>query len=272
MLIAQITDTHIVDKNEHWLSEPLTRIRERLIQVISYLNALSPRPDVVLLTGDVTDKGTPAAYDHFRELTKSLSIPLYLIPGNHDCRQEMRKAFSNQPYMPNEGFIQYVVDDYPVRLIGLDTHVEGEAYGHICEERFTWLQQIINRGDEKPTLIFMHHAPVKTGTKIFDAINCLADSHLEHLISKQNNFLGIIAGHYHQLCLTTYGGKTCFIAPSVAPISFFAHPQDDYVTALELEDPAITLHKWQGGSVMASHVIRLKEQHHRIDWKLIKRN
>jgi hypothetical protein len=117
----------------------------------------------------------------------------------------------------------------------------------------------------------MHHPPAKTGTKLFDSITCLFSPQFEQLISKQNNLLGIVAGHYHHLCVTTFGGKSCFMAPSVAPTHYFANPQDDDdVTALELEDPAITLHKWHGKNVMTSHVLRLKEHHNRINWKAIK--
>lgn len=270
MLIAQITDTHIVAKGEHWLSEPLTKTSERLEKVVSYLNQLIPVPDVVLLTGDASDTGTKAAYCHFKELIEPLKIPLYVIPGNHDCREEMRNAFSKKSYMPDKGFINYVIDDYPVCLIGLDTLVQGKDYGSICEERFIWLNQVMELKKEKPKLIFMHHPPAKIGHKIFDSINCVVPHDFEKLISTQKHLLGIITGHYHHLCVTSYGNKSCFIAPSISPVHYFTHPQDDDVTALELQDPAITLHKWHGGEVITSHVLHLKEQYFRIDWSSIK--
>lgn len=266
MLIAQITDTHIVAKGEHWLSEPLTKISERLEKVVSYLNHLVPMPDVILLTGDATDTGTDEAYSYLNELLKPLKSPVYIIPGNHDCREGMRRAFADHSYMPQEGFINYVISDYPVNLIGLDTLVNNKASGNICEKRLMWLQQTMQANHNKPQLIFMHHPPAKVGYKVFDAINCSVPDGFEDLIRSQNTLLGIITGHYHHLCLTSYGNKSCFIAPSVAPVHHFAHPQDEFVTALELEDPAITLHQWHHGNVMTSHVVRLKEQVLRINW------
>lgn len=271
MLIAQITDTHIVEKNEHWLSEPTTKTAERLSKVVSYLNHLTPMPDAVLLTGDATDTGTEDAYAHLKELLSPLKAPLYVIPGNHDCRDQMRSAFSKQPYMPPKGFIHYVIDDYPVRLIGLDTLVPGESFGNICEERFFWLKSVLIKKVEKPTLIFMHHPLSKTGNETFDTILCNATAFFEEFMSSQNNILGIVSGHYHNLCITSYANKLSLTAPSVAPVPYFANPQDDYITALELEDPAITLHKWDGSNHLRSHVIRLKEQVQRIDWSLIKK-
>jgi 3',5'-cyclic-AMP phosphodiesterase len=80
MLIAQITDSHIVPKGAHWKNEPETEIASRLSQAIDFLNSLNPRPDVVIFTGDAVDEG------HFRELIEPLKIPLFVIPGNHDDR------------------------------------------------------------------------------------------------------------------------------------------------------------------------------------------
>lgn len=269
MLIAQITDTHIVDRGEHWLNEPSTKTSERLRMAVNYLNALNPLPDVVLLTGDASDKGTKASYDHLRELLEPLRAPLFIIPGNHDCRKELMDAFSDYAYMPKEGFIQYAIQDYPVSLIGLDTHMIGKDFGNICEDRFSWLKRTMN-GSNKPALIFMHHPPTKIGHKVFDSIYCSTPQDFEEFIRSQNQLLGIVTGHYHHFCLTSYGNKPCFIAPSIAPTHYFANSQDDYVTALELREPAITLHKWSGGNVLTSHMIHLKDDYLRIDWSSIK--
>src|SRR5581483_11424509 len=200
----------------------------------------------------------------------SLKSPLYVIPGNHDKREEMRSAFKDTPYMPKEGFIQYAIDDYPVRLIGLDTLVEGEVYGRLCEERVRWLENTLEQSPEKPTLIFMHHPPKKIGSKLFDEMICFCPPAFESLIEK-DPVIGIIAGHYHHFCVNSFGKKPCFIAPSVAPVHYFAHPEDRDVTALELEDPAITLHLWEGDTGWVSHVRRIKENYKRLDWQSLKK-
>lgn len=270
MLIAQITDTHIVEKDTHYLSEPSTCTRERLMKVVAHLNGLNPAPDVALLTGDASDTGTSMAYSHLKELLKPLNIPIYIIPGNHDNRDEMRKSFSQTDYMPAKGYIHYVIDNYPVRLIGLDTHVPDEPFGRICEERLYWLEEVLNDEKERPTLLFMHHPPVKTGTKLFDQINCSVPQKFIELIKNNDNILAIVSGHYHHFCVSSIAGKPCFIAPSVAPVHYFAAPHVDEVTALELDDPAITLHQWHGGNTLSSHIIRLKECHDRIPWSMIK--
>lgn len=267
MLIAQITDTHIVAKGQHWLSEPSTETARRLIKVVDFLNSMNPLPYVVLLTGDASEDGSENSYAYVKELLQPLKAPLFVLPGNHDIRDGMRKAFSDHPYIPSQGFIQYAINDFPVRLIGLDTLVEGKHHGLLCDERLGWLEKALMQENEKPTLIFMHHPPVKVGVKLFDQIICFAPPAFEKMIQNKENVIGIVSGHYHHMCLSSFGTKPCFIAPSVAPVHYIAHPQDEHVTALELEDPAITLHQWNGGNVMISHVIRLKNDYQRIRWK-----
>lgn len=269
MLIAQITDSHIVAEGEYWLNEPSTQTSERLRKAVSYLNQLRPLPDVILITGDISDTGTKASYEHFKELLKPLQIPFYLIPGNHDCRSKLIQAFSESVYMPKEGFIHYVIDDYPVCLIGLDTHMIGKNCGNICEERFAWLKKVMNRSD-KPTLIFMHHPPTKIGHKLLDSSHCSVPQNFEEFIKSQSQLLGIITGHCHHFYLTSYGNKPCFIAPSIAPRHYFANSQDEYVTALELQEPAITLHQWHSER-LTSHIVHLKDEYLRIEWSSIKK-
>lgn len=273
MLIAQISDTHIVQKGSHWVSEPATETDDRLVQVVSFINELNPLPDVVLLTGDATDFGDHSAYEHLKELLQPLKIPLFAIPGNHDLRENFRTAFQSESYMPKHGFIQYAIEDFPLRLIGLDSLVEGKGHGLLCEERISWLIKTILANSEKPALLFFHHPPFKTGMKIFDEIICNFPSSFESFIRNNQQIVGIICGHYHHLCLSTFGNKPCFIAPSVAPVHYIGHPLDEEVSAIELEDPAVTLHRWNPEThTLVSHVRRIKKDYKRLDWNIIKQN
>src|SRR5437870_881255 len=112
MLIAQISDTHI--KPEGVLAYGRVDTSAFLARAIDHILHLDPQADVVLATGDLVDGGTAAEYERLRHLLSPLPMPLYLIPGNHDDRDALRRAFAHHAYMPREGFIQYVVDDYPL--------------------------------------------------------------------------------------------------------------------------------------------------------------
>ena len=93
MLIAQISDTHIMPKGELLYGRLDSSMNLGL--AVRQLFQLDTMPDCLLLTGDLTDRGQPAAYDHLREILKPLPMPIYAIPGNHDRRESMRAAFSS---------------------------------------------------------------------------------------------------------------------------------------------------------------------------------
>lgn len=259
MIIAQITDTHILPKKQAWLDKPETDVTNRLRLVVEQLNKLVPRPDVLLFTGDTVQAGCKESYQHLKEILEPLTIPVYVIPGNHDNREEMRAAFLDKTYMPQNGFIQYIIDDYPVRLIGLDTNVPNEAYGILCKQRLLWLEENLKTDPSKPTLLFMHHFPMKVGQKCFDNMICRLEDDLEKLIKSSPNVMGIVAGHYHKMCTSLFGGRICFVAPSTAPTHYFARDEDNYVTAIDLVNPSFTIHRWMGGFQMVSECIQAIE-------------
>lgn len=255
MIIAQITDTHIVPKGQVWNSLPQTQVESRLKLIVDNLNTLNPKPDVVLLTGDTVDEGKAEAYSHLKEILEPLSIPLYIIPGNHDSREEMRLAFQYENYMPREGFIHYVMDDYPVRLVALDTVVPNKTWGLLCKERVDWLEHTLQENREKPTLIFMHHPLIEVDHEVVDYVKCFAPDGFESLIQSFPNIIGIIAGHNHRPSMTLFGGALCFVAPSVAPqFHLFKKEGGGYQSAIDLAHPSFTLHKWRGNFRLVSEV------------------
>ena len=65
--------------------------------------ALNPRPDLVVATGDLVDAGSAAEYGHLRRLLAPLDLPLFLLPGNHDSRDELARAFPDHAYLPRDG-------------------------------------------------------------------------------------------------------------------------------------------------------------------------
>ena len=139
MLIAQITDLHVVGNGQ--LCQGRVATNAQLQEAVAHINRLDPRPDVVLATGDLTDHGTAEEYDALRGILTALLPPLYLIPGNHDHRDVFLEAFADHAYLPRPGapFAHYVIEEYPVRLVGLDTTIPGQSYGMLCDERLAWL-------------------------------------------------------------------------------------------------------------------------------------
>jgi len=118
MLLAQITDTHIVAPGLLFRcpvqgtapdAERISRELDTalyLARAVAALNALVPRPDVAVVTGDLVDHGEPAEYEQLRQLLAPLHMPVFVIPGNHDAREALREAFRDDGYLPAEGYLQ----------------------------------------------------------------------------------------------------------------------------------------------------------------------
>ena len=113
MLIAHITDLHLRTEGEMAFNGHVDTAA-RLAQAVDFLNGFKPAPDLVLVTGDLVDFGKPEEYANLRRVLDRLQAPAYLIPGNHDNRENLRRAYADHAYLPKAGFLHYVVEGHPV--------------------------------------------------------------------------------------------------------------------------------------------------------------
>ncbi len=212
MIIAQITDTHI--KAGGRLAYKKVDTLACLNACVDDLNALVPRPDVVLMSGDMTDFGSDEEYAIARPVFDRLVMPYFVVPGNHDEREAMRRAFADHRYLPREGFLHFAIEDYPIRLIGLDSTLPGKPYGEICEARLAWLSEKLEDERHKPTLLFMHHPPFLTGVAHMDWQNCRNAAALGAVIEQHKQVQMILCGHVHRPAQTLWHGTLACIGPS----------------------------------------------------------
>jgi 3',5'-cyclic-AMP phosphodiesterase len=102
MLIAHITDLHLRKEGELAFTGRVDTAA-RLAATVEFLNAFRPRPALALVTGDLVDFGRPEEYANLRRVLDRLEMPAYLIPGNHDNRDNLRAAYADHGYMPKTG-------------------------------------------------------------------------------------------------------------------------------------------------------------------------
>jgi 3',5'-cyclic-AMP phosphodiesterase len=248
MLIAQITDFHIRAPGK--LAYRRVDTAAFLRRCVAQLMRLDPLPDIVLATGDLVDFGLPAEYRHLRELLAPLTMPVYLIPGNHDERGALRGEFSDHAYLPRDGeFLQYTVDAYPLRLIALDTVVPMEGGGILCERRLAWLAERLNDARDKPTVIIMHHPPFKTGIGHMDAVGLADTEALGHIVARHPQVERILCGHLHRSIQVRFHGTIASTCPSPAhQVALDLRP--DAPSAFMLEPPGYQLHHWNGAQLV----------------------
>src|SRR3546814_11111502 len=123
----------------------------------------------------------------FRSLLRPLLPPLYVIPGNHDDRALIRTYLPGHAYLPAEGFLQYAVEHHPVRLIGLDTQIPGQSGGALCAERLDWLAARLAERPSAPTVVFLHHPPVKVAIDWLAGIGLAGRAALGALIADRKS-------------------------------------------------------------------------------------
>lgn len=254
MLIAQITDLHVRPPGK-----PAYRVSETNMMVeraVDALMALRRRPDVVLVTGDMTDCGLPEEYRELRHILTRLAIPTYMVPGNHDRREGFREAFPDHPAMEGDpAFVQFVIDDQPVRFIGLDTVVPGASEGALCERRLGFLEDALDRDTTRPTIIFMHHPPFDCGYRHMDRIRLVEGAErLAAIVARYRNVERILCGHHHRPVHTRFAGTVASIAPSVTH-QVALDTNEDHGGALVLEPPAFELHLHRPGAGIVSHMV-----------------
>lgn len=222
-VLAQITDMHIGHRGGRM--DARYRTAEHLERAVAHLNALRPRPDAVLATGDLVDEGSPEEYERLKALLGPLAMPLFPIPGNHDDREALRAAFPDR--LPAEGFLQYAVEEFPVRLLALDTLVPRRPGGLICEARAQWLADRLAEAPERPTAIFMHHPPFRTGIAAMDGMGLEGAERLAAAIAPHRNVERVMCGHLHRPIVRRFAGTVASTCPSTA-----------HQIALDLESPA----------------------------------
>jgi 3',5'-cyclic-AMP phosphodiesterase len=254
MLIAQITDLHVRPRGL-----PANRVVESNMmteRAIDAVIALRPRPDVVLITGDLVDCGLVEEYEQLKRILARLDLPFLVIPGNHDQRENFRRVLAGYRGVTADAeFVQFVVDDYPVRLIALDTLVPGKGEGALCPRRLDFLERALAREREKPTVIFMHHPPFDCGIAHMDRIRLIEGAErLAEIVRPYQNVERILCGHHHRAIEARFAGTIASTSPGVAHQVMFTLAEDG-PAALVLEPPAYQLHRYRPATGIVSHTV-----------------
>lgn len=250
MLIAQISDLHIQLGGK---DSELIQAEQHLTACVDALNRLRPRPDLVVVTGDLTEHGRRDEYLLLKPLLERLDIPFLLIPGNHDSPAMLREVFDTHGYLQTATpFIQYVIDTWPLRIIALDTTVPMQSHGRLCAERLSWLADALAQEPERPTVVLMHHPPFATGIKKMDDLGLLEGREaLAEILQPYRNIERVLCGHLHRSITCRIANTLASTCPGTAHQIGLDLDPDSELT-FNFEPPGYQLH-WQGPQGLVTH-------------------
>jgi 3',5'-cyclic-AMP phosphodiesterase len=260
MLVAQITDMHILAAGKLFHS-PRQAIpasdpswshidtAAHLARAVAELNALTPMPDVTVITGDLTDHGSAEEYANLRELLAPLRMPYFLIPGNHDSREALRETFADHGYFPATGFLHYAVEDYKLRIVALDTLVDGLHHGFLDEGQLGWLDATLGAQPAKPTLVMLHHPPFATGIEHMDRAALREPEKFAEIVARHPQIERILCGHMHRTISRRFAGTIVGTAPATAhQLVLDINPGSR--AQFTFEPPGYQLHLWHDGALV----------------------
>ncbi|ONG45574.1 phosphodiesterase [Pseudoroseomonas deserti] len=251
MWIAQISDPHL--RPEGVFYNGVVDPAAALALAVQQINRLTPRPDLVLLTGDVAETGTAEEYALARKLLGRLEMPCLAIPGNHDLREPFRDAFAGTP---RQGPLHDAAGQFgAVRVVALDVTVPGQHHGEADAASLAWLRATLAEEPGRPTVVMLHQPPIDSGIPYLDAYNCRGAGALESVIRDFPCVERVLCGHVHRTMLQRFAGTLLCTAPSLGT-AIALRPYPEAEAASYLEPPGFLLHHWDG-KTMLTHAVPL---------------
>jgi len=213
MIIAHLSDTHI---REEGAALPVGNLDYSAMaqQAFDRVAAMEPRPDMMIVTGDLADSGQVGEYRRLKSMIEELPFPVHMVLGNHDIRANFLEVF---PELQDEhGFVQFCVEHERIRIIGLDTLIEGEGKGGLCDKRLAYLRARLAERPDVPTIVMFHHQPFLFNGGVYDSVGLKEGvEEFGDIVSSNEQIVRVFCGHLHRSLDCLWKGTLVSVTPSV---------------------------------------------------------
>lgn len=205
-LLVQLTDSHLFAEADGKLLGLATQ--DSLQRVIELVREEQGDIDLLLATGDLSQDGSAASYQRFRQLTEGLAANARWTPGNHDEAEVMLAVSAGSEYM------QPIIDLGAWRVTLLDSAVPGAVLGHFADDQLALLERSLSEAPERHHLICFHHHPVSIGCEWMDPIGLRNADALFAVIDRHPQVRALLWGHVHQNFDQQRGNVRLLASPS----------------------------------------------------------
>jgi 3',5'-cyclic AMP phosphodiesterase CpdA len=214
--LLHISDTHLYgDRTLHHGVVDTTDALERVLAKASEI----PGIDAVVLSGDLSEDGTEAAYRKLHDLVEPWAAErgaqtVYAM-GNHDHPDAFTAVLGPRRRVHTLG---------RHRIVTLDSSVPGAAYGSLDAEQLAWLSDVLAQPVDLGTVVVVHHPPTGAVTPLLRLLE-LDDPHALLGVLDGSDARLVLSGHYHHPLVTLERGIPIVVAPGVTNTSDVTAPE-----------------------------------------------
>lgn len=207
--IVQISDTHLFgDKNRKING---SNSYQNLKEVMNHILALKRKPDLIFVSGDLSQDCTFESYQHLANLLNTSGIKYYLFPGNHDDVDVINKVFEFN-WIRNKVDYSFDFNEWFISVI--DTSVYPEVAGELSEDQLKNFEKSLLQNKNKPTIVFMHHHPLPVSSKWLDNYILKDAEKFNNIVKLNPQIKAVLFGHIHQVFERNIDGKFYGSAPA----------------------------------------------------------
>jgi len=205
--VLQVSDCHVsADPETGYRTQNADRNIHSLLPAMRAWN-----PDLMLLTGDVSEDASSAAYSRVADMLGEIEAPLLALPGNHDDSRIMQNHFRQGPW---DGPL--VLEAGPWLLVMMDSTVRGRISGGVRQHDLDRLDAHFAASGARYVLVALHHQPVPVGAPWIDHYALENPDAFFNCIDREPRIRCIAWGHIHHDFRSKRQGVELLGAPSAA--------------------------------------------------------
>ncbi|MEI5584761.1 MULTISPECIES: phosphodiesterase [unclassified Agromyces] len=210
--LLHISDTHLLGGGRRLYDR--VEADRYLRELFEQFEASGGRPDAIVFTGDLADRGESEAYDLIRRIVEPAAARLgsrvIWVMGNHDDRDAFRRALLGD-VVGGQRPVDRVDDVNGLRVITLDTSVPGSHHGELSGDQLDWLAEELSIPAPDGTILAMHHPPIPSVLDLAASVELRDQGALAEVVAG-SDIRSIIAGHLHYSSTAVFAGVPVSVA------------------------------------------------------------
>lgn len=209
--LLHLSDSHLLGGSDplHGVVDSESRLRQLFAQV----RASGARPEAVIFTGDLADRGEADAYAKLRSIVdpacEAMGARVIWAMGNHDDRANFRTGLLDEPAGTAPVDRSYFLNG--LRIITLDTSVPGFHHGALSPGQLDWLADELATPAPDGTILALHHPPVPSVLDLAVLVELRGQAALAAVV-RNSDVRAILGGHLHYSTTAMFAGTPVSVA------------------------------------------------------------